>query len=178
MGLKDADNETFSLKIIIERIKAKQNKDSSNLTNEEEEHVEDVLHPLLKKISEERWYPRDNNPITLDSIINNILNKLPNASKTMLKTLTTHLVQLQRVIGYSNEQYNQVSDGLLTLLSHSDADYRLIAATILADLGKETKSVDIALLNSFLNDPRVCFSFFFTIIYFVKIYLKIDFGSN
>jgi len=79
----------------------------------------------------------------------------------MLKTLTTHLVQLQRVIGYSNEQYNQVSDGLLTLLSHSDADYRLIAATILADLGKETKSVDIALLNSFLNDPRVCFSFFF-----------------
>jgi membrane-bound ClpP family serine protease len=33
----------------------------------------------------------------------------------------------------------------------------LIAATILADLGKETKAVDIALLHSFLSDPRVCF---------------------
>jgi hypothetical protein len=157
--LKDADNDTFSLKLIIERIKTKQNKDSSNLTNEEEEN-QDILHPLFKKISDERWYPRDNNLITLDSIINNILNKLPNASKTMLKTLTTHLVQLQRVIGYSNEQYNQVSNGLLSLLSHNDADYRLIAATILGELGKETKSVDIALLNSFLNDPRVCFSFY------------------
>jgi hypothetical protein len=73
----------------------------------------------------------------------------------MLKTLTTHLVQLHKEIGYSNEQYNRVSNGLISLLSHNDADYRLIAATILANLGKETKIIDIALLNSFVNDPRV-----------------------
>jgi len=103
--------------------------------------------------------------ITLDSIINAILTKLPNASKTMLKTLTTHLVQLHRVFGYSNEQYDRVANGLISLLSHNDADYRLIAATILADLDKETKTVDIALLNSFLNDPRVWF-FFIRINYF------------
>lgn len=87
--------------------------------------------------------------------------KLPNASKTMLKTLTTHLVQLNRAFNYSNEQYERISQSLITLLSHNDADYRLIAATVLADLGKETKVVDLALLNSFLNDPRVRFDFFF-----------------
>jgi hypothetical protein len=56
---------------------------------------------------------------------------------------------------YSQEQHSRVSNGLLSLLSHNDADYRLIAATILAELGRETKAVDLALLNSFLNDPRV-----------------------
>jgi hypothetical protein len=61
------------------------------------------------------------------------------------------------MFGYSKEQYDRVSNGLLSLLSHNDADYRLIAATILADLGKETKAIDMALLNSFLNDPRVIF---------------------
>ena len=55
-----------------------------------------VLHPLLKKISEERWFPRDITSITTDSVIDAILMKLPNASKTMLKTLTAHLVQLHR----------------------------------------------------------------------------------
>lgn len=78
----------------------------------------------------------------------------------MLKTLTAHLVQLSRVFGYSNEQNDRISKGLITLLSHNDADYRLIAATILADLGKETKIIDLALLNSFLNDPRVGFFLF------------------
>ena len=59
------------------------------------------------------------------------------------------------MIGYSEEQFQRVTDGLISLLSHTDADYRLIAATILAELGKETKAIDIALLNSFLNDARV-----------------------
>ncbi len=64
-----------------------------------------------------------------------------------------------RVIGYSNEQFDRVSNGVILLLSHNDADYRLIAATVLADLGKETKAIDLALLNSFINDPRVQFLF-------------------
>ena len=69
-----------------------------------------------------------------------------------------------RVLGYSEEQFNRVVDALITLLSHTDADFRLIAATNLANLGEEIKAIDLALLNLFLNDPRVCslnyFSFF------------------
>ena len=151
---KAADEDTFSLKSIIHDIKAKL-KPLSGLKTGDDDNENVVLHPLLKKISEERWYPRDNNSVTLDSVIDAIITKLPNASKSMLKTLTTHLVQLSRVIGYSNEQHNKVANGLIGLLSHNDADYRLIAATILADLGKETKTIAIALLNSFVNDPRV-----------------------
>jgi hypothetical protein len=63
-----------------------------------------------------------------------------------------------RVIGYSTEQFDRVSNALISLLAHTQADYRLIAGTTLANLEKETKAIDIALLNSFLNDPRVCFS--------------------
>lgn len=59
------------------------------------------------------------------------------------------------MFGYSTEQFDRVAGGLISLLAHTDADYRLIAATVLANLDKETKAVDIALLNSFLNDPRV-----------------------
>ncbi|CAF0980083.1 unnamed protein product [Rotaria sordida] len=156
--VRDAAEDTFSLKTIIDRIKYKQSQTASDLIDEEKdsEKIDDnILHPLLKKISDERWYPRDNNPITLDSIIDAILVKLPTASKTLLKTLTSHLVQLHRAIGYSNEQFDQVSNGIISLLSHTDADHRLIAATTLADLGKETKAIDIALLNSFINDPRI-----------------------
>jgi hypothetical protein len=95
---KDAAEDSFSLKTIIDRIKSKQKKAPSDVANEEEEEANesDVLHPLLKKISDERWFPRDINLITLDSVIDAILAKLPNASKTMLKTLTTHLVHLNR----------------------------------------------------------------------------------
>ncbi|CAF3087081.1 unnamed protein product [Rotaria sp. Silwood2] len=156
--VQDAAEDTFSLKAIIDRIKYKQRNIPSDVVVEEkdsEKIEDDILHPLLKKISQERWYPRDDNPITLDSIIDVILAKLPTASKTMLKTLTAHLVQLNRVIGYSKEQFDRVSNGIISLLSHNDADHRLIAATILADLGKETKAIDIALLNSFINDPRI-----------------------
>jgi hypothetical protein len=61
-----------------------------------EGEVTNSLHPLLKKISEERWFPRDNSTITLDSVLDAISTKIPSTSKTMLKTLTTHLVQLYR----------------------------------------------------------------------------------
>ncbi|CAF2041519.1 unnamed protein product [Rotaria magnacalcarata] len=154
----DASEDTFSLKTVIERIKYKQSQTPVNVVDEGkpiDEAEVDVLHPLLKKISEERWYPRDNTPITLDAVIDAILAKLPNATKSTLKTLTTHLVQLNRVIGYSNEQFDRVSNGVILLLSHNDADYRLVAATVLADLGKETKAIDLALLTSFINDPRI-----------------------
>jgi len=71
-----------------------------------------------------------------------------------------------RVIGFSEEQFDQVSNGLILLLSNNpDADYRLIAATNLANLNKETKTIDIALLNSFVNDPRVYPSFFFIFLF-------------
>lgn len=93
--MKSAADDTFSLKAIIERIKNKQKKSSSDLINEEE-IPEDDIHPLLKKISEERWFPHDDIPITLDSIIDAILAKLPNASKPLFKTLTSYLVQLHR----------------------------------------------------------------------------------
>lgn len=82
--------------MIIQNLRAKQRAPSDLVSEGGDEG--DGLHPLLKKISEERWFPRDNNPITLDSVIDAILAKLPNASKTMLKALTTHLVQLDRLV--------------------------------------------------------------------------------
>lgn len=86
------------MKTIIERIRNRQKTTPSEIVDQEvdDEIVEEPLHPLFKKISEERWYPRDNNPITLDAIIDAILAKLPNASKNMLKTLAGHLIQLNR----------------------------------------------------------------------------------
>lgn len=84
--------------MIIERIKAQRKSIVSQEDGSEgtDEPAGDKLHPLLEKISKERWYPRDNFPVTLDSVIDAILSKLPNASKTMLKTLTSYLVQLNR----------------------------------------------------------------------------------
>ena len=63
--------------------------------DEAEEEVNQI-HPLLKKISEERWFPRGNSTITLDYVLEAILKKLPDATKTLIKTLTTHLIQLYR----------------------------------------------------------------------------------
>jgi hypothetical protein len=85
-------------------VKLKKKTTPSDLVTEEDEskEEEDTLHPLLKKISEERWYPRNNLPITLDLIIDAILAKLPNASKSMIKTLTAHLVQLHRYVFHSS----------------------------------------------------------------------------
>ena len=60
-----------------------------------------------------------------------------------------------RTLGYSDEQFDRIARGLIALLGHSDADHRLPAATVLGELGRETKVVDVALLDSFLNDPRV-----------------------
>jgi hypothetical protein len=87
------------LKVIIANIRAQEKANTIVIDKQEDENrtpIVDELHPVLKKISNERWYPHDSSPITLDSIIDVILTKLTNASKTMLKTLTKHLVQLHR----------------------------------------------------------------------------------
>ncbi|CAF4465619.1 unnamed protein product, partial [Rotaria magnacalcarata] len=55
----------------------------------------------------------------------------------------------------SKEQFDRAANTVISILSHDDADYRLIAATALVNLKQETKAIDIALLNSFLNDARV-----------------------
>ena len=61
-----------------------------------EQNPDDSLHFLLKKISEQSWFPRGNSSVTIDSVLDAILSKLPNASKTLFKTLTSNLVQLNR----------------------------------------------------------------------------------
>jgi hypothetical protein len=63
---------------------------------EGEQEESNTIHPLLKKISEERWFPRGNSIITLDYVLGAILTKLSDTTKTLIKTLTTHLIQLQR----------------------------------------------------------------------------------
>ncbi|CAF3948071.1 unnamed protein product [Rotaria sp. Silwood2] len=144
--------DNFSLKMIIQTIENNKQATSEIIDGDERNHG---MHPLLKKISEERWFPRGNFSLTLDYVLDAIIEKLSNATKNMLKTLTTHLVQLHSVIGYSDEQFDRVSNAIILLLAHNDADYRLIAASTLVNLSRETKAIDIALLNSFLNDSRI-----------------------
>lgn len=73
----------------------------------------------------------------------------------MLSCETNIDVVFCRDIGYTKEQFNRLATAVLGLLSHSDADFRVAAATHLGNLGRETKSIDITLLHSFVNDPRV-----------------------
>lgn len=61
-----------------------------------------------------------------------------------------------RVIGYNKEQFDRAANGLISLLTHTEADFRMLAAGTLASLDQETKAIDLALLNYFLNDSRVC----------------------
>ena len=56
----------------------------------------DEIHPILQKISEERWFPRVKSLLTLDYVLQTIIDKLSNATKTLVKTLTGHLIQLHR----------------------------------------------------------------------------------
>ncbi|CAF2912384.1 unnamed protein product [Rotaria sp. Silwood2] len=144
--------DNFSLKMIIQTIENNKQATSEIIDGDERNHG---MHPLLKKISQERWFPRGNFSLTLDYVLDAIIEKLSNATKNMLKTLTTHLVQLHSVIGYSDEQFDRVSNAVILFLAHNDADYRLIAASSLVNLNRETKAIDIALLNSFLNDSRI-----------------------
>ena len=65
-----------------------------------------------------------------------------------------------RTIGCSKEQFDRVANGLLSILTHDDADYRVSAATHLGLLGQETKAIDLTLLKSFVEDPRVSFWWF------------------
>jgi len=91
---KETSDDNFSLKMIIKGLESKKKIVVSEVINEGEEM--DEIHPLLKKISEERWFPRGNFSITLDYVLETIITKLPDATKTLIKTLTTHLVQLHR----------------------------------------------------------------------------------
>lgn len=65
------------------------------------------------------------------------------------------LIFFSRQIGLTKEQEIRIGKGLISILSHDDPDYRMVAATLLAEMGQETKEVDIALLNSLVNDSRV-----------------------
>jgi hypothetical protein len=91
--VKGASDENFSLKMIIKELESTKKIVTSEVTKEEESNE---IHPLLKKISEERWFPRDNSSITLNYVLEAILLKLLDTTKTLIKTLTTHLIQLQR----------------------------------------------------------------------------------
>ena len=66
---------------------------SNGVDDGEDDHE---IHPLLKKISEERWFPRSDSSITLDYVLDVITSKLFNAGKALIKTLTTHLIQLHQ----------------------------------------------------------------------------------
>jgi hypothetical protein len=91
---KETSDDNFSLKMIIKGLESKKKIVVSEVINEGEET--DEIHPLLKKISEERWFPRGQFSITLDYVLEAIITKLSDATKTLIKTLTTHLVQLHR----------------------------------------------------------------------------------
>ena len=93
---KDYPEDNFSLKAIV-----------TNLTNAPREavpaseavNVDDEMegiHPLLKKISREKWFPKENQPITVDYVLDAIITKLSDATKVMIKVLTTHLMQMHQ----------------------------------------------------------------------------------
>lgn len=79
--------------MIIHGIKAKI-RAQANGTDVEEDNAD--VHPLLKKISEERWFPRQITIITLDTVIDVIVDKLPTATKSLLKTLMNYMTQIDR----------------------------------------------------------------------------------
>lgn len=80
--------------MIIQGLESKRKPVTSDKNNAEEEEDTNEIHPLIKKISEERWFPRGHFILTLDFVLDAIIKKLPDASKTMVKTLTGHIVQL------------------------------------------------------------------------------------
>ena len=65
---------------------------ASEMGNDEQDNSE--VHPLLKKIAKERWFPPEKTPITLDYVLEAIIVNLSEATKALVKTLTTHLVEL------------------------------------------------------------------------------------
>lgn len=93
VSFKNAPDENFSLKMIIQGLPNRKRKSGAGL-DEDEDSGE--VHPLLRKISEERWFPRGRFSITLNYVIQAIIEKLPNATKSIIKTLTSHLIQLDR----------------------------------------------------------------------------------
>ena len=86
--------ENFSLKSIIYELREEQRKEQAE-KNKQEEDAENV-HPLLKKISQERWYAKDAGPVTLDSVIDTIVDSVPNATKSTMKALMAHTLEIDR----------------------------------------------------------------------------------
>ncbi|CAF0824785.1 unnamed protein product, partial [Didymodactylos carnosus] len=159
--VRSADEENFLLKSIVATLRRQEDEiqliDNVQDADAEQETTNDDqsdLHPLLKKISQEKWYPKDLLP-TIENVVTAILEKLPSTNKTQLKTLTKYLIELQRNIGFSNELTDRVVEGLVPLLTHSEPDHRLNIANTIGELGVETKTADIALLDAFVNDKRV-----------------------
>jgi hypothetical protein len=81
------------LKAILQELLSKYSRANANGSNEGDNAD---VHPLLQKISEERWFPRGRIPLTLDAVIDAIVKKLPEAMKTMRKVFLSHLDQIQQ----------------------------------------------------------------------------------
>jgi hypothetical protein len=91
---KDAHEDNFSLKAIIQAIASMPKAVAPEVMDASEDNSE--VHPLLKKIAKERWFPREKRPVTLDYVLEVIIAKLPEGTKTLVKTLTAYLVQLSQ----------------------------------------------------------------------------------
>lgn len=91
--MQEAPEEDFSLKMIIHGIKAKLRAQAQGMDVGDDNAD---VHPLLKKISEERWFPRQITVITVDTIIDVIVDKFPTVTKSLLKTFANHLIQIDR----------------------------------------------------------------------------------
>lgn len=105
--------------MIIERLRDKFPR-VEQTTKIEEEKVEDEIHPLLKKISQQSWFPRGDVGLTVDEIIEAMLKKLPNASKSLFKTLTSNLVQMKKFVSFDAEISNFISKRHEALCLSSD----------------------------------------------------------
>ncbi|CAF0723062.1 unnamed protein product [Didymodactylos carnosus] len=155
-SVRYADDENFSLKSIVATLRSADEQLIEDMMDGVEQDTTEStkLHPLLKKISQEKWYPKDLLP-TIENVVEAILEKILTANKTQLKTFTKYLIELQRNIGFSNELYDRCVEGLVPLLLHNEPDHRSIIANTLGELKIETKTADIALLNAYVNDKRV-----------------------
>lgn len=83
------------MKAILQELQLKYSRANANESSEGDNAD---AHPLLKKISEERWFPRGRVPLTLDTVIDVIVKKLPEATKTMRKVFMAHLVQIHQYV--------------------------------------------------------------------------------
>lgn len=88
---QNTPEDSFSLKTIVRSLEGPKKVEVAPA-----EEVQTDLHPLLKKISEERWFPRDTTTINFQIVLQAIVNKISNTSKSLVKTLSTHLIDIDR----------------------------------------------------------------------------------